>query len=215
MSEDARQILGAAGLLALFAAAAAGLLALVDRNTEERIALEERKVMLRSLYEIVPDERHDNDIVTDTLRLPSAELLGHDEAFTVYRARMQGQPVAVIMPVIAPNGYSGAIHLMVGVNVDGSVAGVRVLRHKETPGLGDLIDLDKSDWITGFTGRALGDPPMDEWKVRKDGGIFDQFSAATITPRAVVQAVRKALIYFERHKNRLFAPTPVSTETPS
>lgn len=204
MSENSRQVLIAAGLLAVFAALAAGLLAFVNENTRERIALEERKAMLRSLYEIVPDERHDNDIVTDAITIPRAELLGQDEPFVVYRARMGEEPVAVVMPVIAPDGYSGAIYMMVGVNTDGTVAGVRVVRHKETAGLGDLIDVEKSDWVTDFNGRSLVDPDSDHWRVKKDGGVFDQFSAATITPRAVVRGVHKALIYFERHHERLF-----------
>lgn len=206
MRDELRQILGAAGLLALFAAGASGLLAFVDDHTRERIALEERKYTLRSLSQIVPDERHDNDIATDTLEIASAELLGQTEPFTVYRARMGGEPVAAVLPVVAPNGYSGPIYLLVGVNVDGTVAGVRVVRHKETPGLGDLIDIEKSDWITGFDDRSLLDPDLDRWKVKKDGGVFDQFSAATITPRAVVRAGRDALIYFERHRERLLAP---------
>lgn len=211
MTTGTRQILIAAGLLAVFAALAAALLAFVHDTTRERIALEKRKAMLRSLYEIVPDERHDNDIVTDTITIPRAELLGQDEPFTVYRARMGKNPVAVVMPVIAPDGYSGAIYMMVGVNTDGTVAGVRVVRHKETPGLGDPIDIEKSDWVTGFNGRSLVDPDSDHWKVKKDGGVFDQFSAATITPRAVVRGAQKALIYFERHRERLFK---VETDTP-
>ena len=214
MNNDARQILIATALLAAFAALAAALLAFVNDTTRERIALEERKATLRSLYEIIPDESHDNDIVTDTITIPRAELLGQGEPFTVYRARMGEEPVAVVMPVIAPDGYSGAIYMMVGVNTNGTVAGVRVVRHKETPGLGDLIDVEKSDWITGFNGRSLVDPDSNHWRVKKDDGVFDQFSAATITPRAVVRAVQNALIYFERHRDRLFQinDTPVENE---
>jgi len=204
MTNGTRQVFMAAGLLALFAALAAGLLAFVNENTRERIALEERKATLRSLYEIVPDERHDNDIVADTITIPRAELLGQDEPFVVYRARMGGEPVAVVLPAIAPDGYSGAIRMMVGVNADGTVAGVRVVKHKETAGLGDLIDYGKSDWVTGFNGKSLLEPDSDHWRVKKDGGVFDQFSAATITPRAVVRGVHNALIYFERHRERLF-----------
>ena len=167
---------------------------------------------LRSLYEIIPDERHDNDIVADTITIPRAELLGQSEPFTVYRARMGEDPVAVVMPVIVPNGYSGAIYMLVGVNTDGTVAGVRVVRHKETPGLGDLIEIEKSDWVIGFNGRSLVDPNSDRWKVRRDGGVFDQFSAATITPRAVVRGVQNALIYFERHRDRLFQVDDTAVE---
>lgn len=214
MSDDTRQILIAAALLAVFAALAAGLLAFVNENTRDRIALEERKATLRSLYEIIPNERHDNDIVTDTITIPRSELLGQDEPFVVYRARMGGEPVAVVLPAIAPDGYSGAIYMLVGVNTDGTVAGVRVVRHKETPGLGDLIGIENSDWVTGFNGRSLVDPDSDHWRVKKDGGVFDQFSAATITPRAVVRATQNALIYFERYRDRLFQvnETPAEEE---
>jgi len=204
LSNDTRQVLIAAGLLAVFAAMAAGLLAFVDENTRDRIALEEHKATLRSLYQIIPGERHDNDIVADTVTIPRAELLGQDEPFVVYRARMGAEPVAVVMPVVAPDGYSGAIYMMVGVNADGTVAGVRVVRHKETPGLGDGIEIEKSDWVTGFDGRSLMDPDSNHWRVRRDGGVFDQLSAATITPRAVIKGVQNALIYFERHRDRLF-----------
>src|SRR5690606_27069458 len=108
------------------------------------------------------------------------------------------------LTVTAPNGYGGAIRLLVGIREDGTVAGVRVIDHRETPGLGDGIEIEKSDWMTDFEGRSLGDPPVQRWRVKKDGGEFDQFTGATITPRAVVTAVRNALIYFRTHRQALF-----------
>jgi electron transport complex protein RnfG len=113
--------------------------------------------------------------------------------------------VAAVFSVVARGGYAGDIELLVGVRADGRVAGVRVVEHHETPGLGDGIEADKSDWIRGFDGRSLGDPPREDWAVRRDGGDFDQFTGATITPRAVVEAVRDTLIYFEDHRDQVFA----------
>ena len=133
--------------------------------------------------------------------------LGTQQAVPVYRAFRNGEPVAALLTPVAPNGYSGEIRLLVGIYADGRVAGVRVLGHKETPGLGDAIEIERSDWITSFAGRSLGNPPLEDWKVKRDGGVFDQFTGATITPRAVVQAVRKTLLYFERHRDELFQKT--------
>jgi electron transport complex protein RnfG len=124
----------------------------------------------------------------------------------IYIARQQGVAVAVIIPVTAPDGYSGEIDLIVGVNADGSIAGVRALRHKETPGLGDKVDLNKSDWILGFNGRSLGNPELSGWAVKKDKGIYDQFTGATITPRAVVAATLRAIQYARANGDSLFAP---------
>ena len=121
----------------------------------------------------------------------------------MFIARQGDEVTAVIIPVVAPDGYSGRIELIVGVNRDGSVAGVRVLEHRETPGLGDKVDMKKSDWILGFEGRRLGDPPAEAWTVKKDGGVFDQFTGATITPRAVTAAVKRGLEYFEANRSAL------------
>ena len=127
---------------------------------------------------------------------------------------MGAAPVAVVLALIAPDGYGGPIKLLVGINADGSLAGVRVVNHHETPGLGDAIDTRRSNWILGFTGRSLGDPSPAQWAVRKDGGVFDQFTGATITPRAVVKAVKRALVYFEAHRDTLFADGKTPEETP-
>src|SRR5690606_4959952 len=120
-------------------------------------------------------------------------MLGTTQPVTVYRAFRGGEPVAALFNSVAPDGYSGEIRLLVGVRVDGSLSGVRVLSHKETPGLGDPIEVRHSDWITRFSGLSLENPPFERWKVRRDGGDFDQFTGATITPRAVVKATRNTL----------------------
>lgn len=204
-TELLRQMLGSAGLLAGVAAAAALLLAAVWLLTHERIAENERRSLLAGLHEILPPESHDNDLQADTLQIRDPELLGTQEAVTAYRAYRDGEPVGVLFPVVAPDGYGGPIRLLVGIRADGTLAGVRVIAHRETPGLGDKIELARSDWIRSFTGKSLNNPPRKDWAVRKDGGAFDQFTGATVTPRAVVEAVEKALVYFQRHRRELFS----------
>lgn len=200
-----RSMLVAAGLLAAFAMAGAGLVAWTEQLTRERIEANERDYLLRTLDDVVPRSAYDNDMFEDTIRVRDAELLGTPEPVTVYRARRDGAPVAVILNTVAPDGYSGRIRLLVGISAEGVITGVRVVSHKETPGLGDAIEAERSDWILSFDGRSLEDPPAARWAVRKDGGVFDALTGATITPRAVVKAVRNALLYFDAHREILFA----------
>lgn len=192
-------------ILAIFAAGGAVLLAGTHWLTADRIAQEQRRAKLASLYEIVPRASHSNDMLEDTIQVKAPGRLGTPRPVTVYRARRDGEPYAVVMEAVAPNGYGGPIHLLVGIRESGELAGVRVVRHSETPGLGDFIEADKSDWIEQFGGLSLGNPPREQWAVKKDGGAFDQMTGATITPRAVVKAIRNALVYFREHKQALFA----------
>jgi len=196
-------VLVAALLLALFGVTGSALVAFTHEQTRERIAQNERLALLRSLQVLVRPETVDNDMVTDAIQVQDPDLLGSAET-TVYRGRMGGQPVAVVLDPVAPDGYSGPIRLLVAVRRDGSLAGVRVIAHKETPGLGDRIEEEKSDWILDFTNRSLGKPPPPKWKVKRDGGIFDQFTGATITPRAIVKAVRKTLEFVQAEGERLY-----------
>ncbi len=191
-------------LLAIFAITATVLVALTETQTRERIHENQRQATLRAIAAVVPEQSFDNDILTDTLTLPATAALGTTESTTVYRARLDETPVAAVLNVIAPNGYSGSIHMLVGIYYDGTVSGVRVISHRETPGLGDKIDERRDDWILQFSGLSLQNPPALRWKVKRDGGSFDQFTGATITPRAVVSAVQQALVYFEEHRDRLF-----------
>jgi len=195
----------AAGVLALFAVVGVGLVALTEDSTHERIDRNEREFLLRSLNDVLPGERYDNALFEDTIQVVDADLLGTNQPVTVYRARNNGRPEAVILAPVAPDGYSGAIRLLVGINYDGTLTGVRVVAHRETPGLGDAIEVQRSDWILGFDQLSLKQPPLESWAVRRDGGQFDQFTGATVTPRAVVKAVRNSLLYFERHRDALFA----------
>ncbi|WP_439135818.1 electron transport complex subunit RsxG [Pseudomaricurvus sp.] len=185
-------------LLGLFALITAAILAGTQAGTRDRIAAAEREAAQKALLEIVPLERHNNDLLVDTVDIDPQywPLLGLKNGGEVNIARDHDTPVAAIIPAVAPDGYSGDIKLIIGVNADGSVAGVRILAHNETPGLGDKVDLKKSDWVLGFNGKSLSNPAVDQWAVKKDGGEFDQFTGATITPRAVVKQVKKALQYF-------------------
>ena len=201
---NSRQILLSGLFLWIFAVVGTGIVALTEQSTRDKIVENEKRVLLRNLYALLPKEELDNDIANDTATLPPSKLLGTQQDSTVYRARLNGEPVAAIFNSIAPNGYNGNIHLLIGVYRDGSLAGVRVIKHRETPGLGDVIELGKSDWILGFDGRSLDDPPKDQWAVKRDGGVFDQFTGATITPRAIVQAVKNTLIYYRKNADSVF-----------
>jgi electron transport complex protein RnfG len=204
-----RQSLITAAILLLFALVGTAMVAYTYDNTRGKIAANERATLLRKLHRLIPPESHDNALLQDTLQVQNQTLLGTAEPVTVYRARKHGEPVAVVISAVAPDGYSGTIRLLVGINLDGSLSGVRVVAHRETPGLGDAIEEDRSDWILGFTGKSLQNPPLQKWAVKKDGGAFDQLTGATITPRAVVKAVRQTLLYYRDHKDALF--TPVET----
>ncbi|MFT6791131.1 MAG: electron transport complex protein RnfG [Cellvibrionaceae bacterium] len=193
-------------LLFGFAIVAAGLLSATYQGTKDTIAEAERRAAEKALLEIIPASRIDNNLLLDTLKIPefAAEQLGLSAEEEIHIARKNGEIIAVIVPAIAPDGYSGDVKMIVGVNANGSIAGVRVLTHGETPGLGDKIDLKKSDWITSFKGKSLERPSPELWKVKKDGGAFDQFTGATITPRAVVKQVREVLEFVKANEKRLF-----------
>lgn len=199
-----RPVAWGAIVMGLFSLIALVLVGQVDRLTSSRIAANERQTLLASLGELIAPDSHDNDMLSDRINVTDPRL-GSDRPLPVYRARKAGKVIAVALTVIAPEGYSGAIRLLVAVRTDGTLAGVRVLSHKETPGLGDWIEREKSDWLLGFDGRSLRSPAEPGWAVRKDGGVFDQFSGATITPRAVVAAVRDALRMVRDHRRDLFA----------
>jgi electron transport complex protein RnfG len=197
------QILKGAIGLSIFAVVTAGLITVTQLGTAENIAIETKKAQSKALLQIIEPKDHDNDLIADVLMLPDAEQLNLPTAAEAYVSRLKGEPNAFILPVVAPDGYSGTINMIVGISQAGTVKGVRILQHKETPGLGDKIDVKKSDWVTLFNGKSLGSPPASKWKVIKDGGEFDQFTGATITPRAVVGAVYNTLRYYDEHKTRL------------
>ena len=199
-----KQVLTTASLLMLFAVIGAAVVGFTHDSTYERIKRNQQMVMLRKLNTILSPSEYDNSLLDDQVTLPHDILLGTSEPSKAYLAYKNDSPVAIVLSPIAPNGYSGPIHMLVGIYHDGTVAGVRVIRHRETPGLGDAVESQRSDWILGFDDKSLEDPTPNNWKVKRDGGVFDQFTGATITPRAVVKAVHSALIYFQTHRKELF-----------
>ena len=200
----------AALILTGFAVVGTGLVAVTYTGTKDIIAEAQRQALEANLNQLVPADRYDNRITEDAIEVTAPEWLGTDQPVKVYRARKDGQPVALFATPYAPDGYSGPIQLLIGVYADGTLAGARVLAHKETPGLGDAIEERRSPWILAFTGKSLGNPEPARWKVKKDGGAFDQFTGATITPRAMVKATRKFLEYVQTHQAQLFAPATVT-----
>ncbi|MGJ8668297.1 MAG: electron transport complex subunit RsxG [Oceanococcus sp.] len=196
MSQEVRhQALISAGVLATFAVIGSAILATANWLTADRIAENERLAMLRQLQEILPAGSYDNALLQDTLSVTLPASISPEGVDTLYIARRQNTPVAVIIPATAPNGYNGAIDLLIGIHADGRIAAVRVSKHRETPGLGDGIDKSRGDWIDQFDGRAFLNP--EKWAVRKDGGPFDQLTGATITPRAIVKTVHGTLAWFK------------------
>lgn len=200
-------VLRSAAALGLVALVGTALLTGVDWLTADRIAEQERRIVLEQLGQIIP-EQTDNSLLDDRITLMDEHFFPRGQQVTVWRARSQGKPLAAIFRFNAVTGYNGNITLLAGINTDGSLRGVRVISHKETPGLGDAIEIEKSNWVLNFSGKSLKNPETDKWKVKREGGEFDQFTGATITPRAVVVAVRLALEYFDTHRKLLF-------ETPS
>ncbi len=191
------------GILAGFALLASILLGVTNCSTQGTIQQRLDEDLKKSLQEVVPVTLYDNDLLQDTLTIPSADYnIGANET-TVYLAKKSGKVTAVCFKFIAPDGYSGAINMIIGIDRDGNILGVRVLSHKETPGLGDKIEVAKSTWILNFVGRSLDNLTPAQWAVKKDGGVFDQFAGATITPRKSVQATYRSLQLFKAHQAQL------------
>lgn len=199
-------------LLGTFAMLTTAIIAATQLGTKDRIAEQIRLAREKALLEIVPRDRHDNQMLDAQFDVNDEVLLHLGGQRSGFIATQNGDMKAAILPVIAPDGYSGKIELLVGINIDGSVAGVRVVQHAETPGLGDKIDLKKSDWILSFNKRSLTDPAPERWTVKKDDGEFDQFTGATITPRAVTTAVYNALLYFQKHQQHI-EQMPVASQS--
>ena len=199
-----------AAILFVFVIVFTGLLSgayLWTKPAIEASAIEEK---MKLIDEVLPRSEYDNQLLSDTVNLPPTPELGLAEASTVYRARRGAQAVALIFETVAPDGYAGKIRLIVAVRSNGAVAGVRVTQHKETPGLGDYIEVRKDKnkarpWITQFTGLSLAEVSDRDWKLRKDGGRIDYYAGATVTPRAVTKATLKAVQWVGEHREQLFA----------
>jgi len=195
-------------LLGGMAAITSALLVIANKQTYPDIELRRIEDMQRSLEQVVPPGIHSNDLIKDVI-----EVKFNNESKKVHIARSDGKVVAVAFDTIV-KGYAGPIDVIVGINREGELLGTRVLSHNETPGLGDKIEPEKNSWIFGFKGLSLRNPGESQWKVKKDGGYFDQFTGATITPRAVVKAVKLSLEFFQANRNLLLVDNKVITEPP-
>jgi electron transport complex protein RnfG len=190
--------------IALLAGALTVLVGLVEGVSRERITANEQAWIRQRLDALVAPATHDNDLLKDSIAVTAPDLLGSAQPVRIYRARRAGAPAAAVIRPIAPDGYRGPIELLVAIGQDGRLIGVQVIRHDETPGLGDAFESRDVHWLDRFRGRSLTDPPPQRWTVRRDGGDFDAFTGATITPRAIVKAVRNALEYYQRNSQRIF-----------
>lgn len=193
--------------LALFAMVTAGLIATTQAGTAGRIQKAEDAARSRALLEVVPPELMDTPLLDGAFEITESSLLGFVEPVTAFHIQKNTQWTGVILPWLAPEGYSGPIRGIVAIDRQGKVLGVRVTNHKETPGLGDKIERRKSDWVTQFENLSFANLEEELWKVKKDGGHFDQMTGATITPRAVVKAVRKAVSFHAHHLALLYPET--------
>ena len=191
-------------ILTLIAACITVALALVHHLTRDRIAQEAERTRLSTLNQILPPDAYDNRPSSDWIERVAPAAFNTPEPVTIYRARKDGEPVATLFVVTAPDGYNGPIELLIGIWRDGTIAGVRVLSHRETPGLGDQMELSQSGWIRQFTGRSLGNPAYDQWAVKRKGGVYDQFTGATITPSAIIGAIRRTLDYHASNQAEIY-----------
>lgn len=198
----------------LFSLAFTGLMAGVYQVTKPSIDKSAEEEKMKLIDEVLPRAQYDNELLKDQIDIGTPPELGLNDVGHAYRARKAGQPVAVVLEAVAPDGYSGNVGLLVAITADGRVAAVRVTEHHETPGLGDYIDIKKDKnkakpWISQFDGQGFAQIPLAEWKVKKDGGRYEAHTGATISARAVTNAVGRAVTYFNANKEKLFAPAPV------
>jgi len=209
-----RNALRTGGILFAFALVATALLVVTFTRTEPTIERSRQAEKLAQLHQVLPPALYDNDLIASQTSIPANELLGTRQPSALWIARRGKSVTAVVLEAIATDGYSGNIHLVIGIDASGTVTGVRVTSHRETPGLGDYIERAKSPWVEQFAGKSLAIPEAKHWRVAKDGGQFDARAGATITPRAVVKAVRAALDYFARHRAALLAEKPAPDASP-
>lgn len=207
-----RESFSSALRLLAFAVVGTAVLAAIFYLTRDRILKSEEAEKLKLLSQAAAPHLYDNDLLRDTVQIPATAQLGTHAPTIAYRGRLQNQPSVVVLEAIAPDGYSGKIALIVAIRADATLAGVRVVTHKETPGLGDYIEFAKSPWISVFDGASHQRYNENDWQVKKDGGQIDYMTGATITPRAITKAVHKALHYFEENRSTLFAPTASETQ---
>ncbi|MDI1361857.1 electron transport complex subunit RsxG [Methylotenera sp.] len=197
--------------LVAFAFVGTAMLAYVFNITRAPIEASEKEARLALFKEILPESTYNNDLLKDTVEIAPNEQLGNRQPTVANIAKLNNKTAGVILESIAHDGYSGDIKLLIAIRADGSISGVRVLAHKETPGLGDYIEVARGNWIKLFNDESVNKTPATQWQVKKDGGKFDYMVGATITPRAVVKAVFKALQFYDANKTTLFAVAKVES----
>jgi electron transport complex protein RnfG len=212
MNRTPHPVIRSGFLLGLIALLGTALLAGVNGLTHERIIEQEKLRVLQQLNALVPVASYNNDLLGDRIEITDEAFFRHPAPIVVYRARMDNLAVAALMIVTAPDGYNGDIRLLIGIDSNGTVLGVRVVSHRETPGLGDPIEIERSDWILGFNDKSLLNTRTSDWAVKRDGGEFDQFTGATISPRAVVRAVHNTLLYFKANQQSLFETVSITAK---
>ncbi len=190
-------------ILAVFAFLSTGLIAITYQMTKQKIAFAVEQNMINQLSHIVPQENYDNQVYQDCIKIRSRSFLGSDQFQKAYRLRKHGKNYAILLTAVAPDGYSGPIEFSMAISDTGSIIGLNILSHRETPGLGDKIERRKSDWLDQFNGLAI-ENKQQKWRVKKDGGQFDALTGATITPRAMVKAAYNALLFYQQHQQQLF-----------
>ena len=196
--------------LAVIAAICTALVAATYQLTEERIAANEKALLEQALQPALSGLFYEGGVSESRLVIPPPHDLPGNDTALIFRVYAKDSPVAALFAITARDGFAGAIRVLVGVEFDGTVTGVRILQHRETPGLGDKIESARSDWIFQFDGRSMGDPEVTGWAIRNDGGDFDQLTGASVTPRAIIQATRDTLLYFDARRDEIFAAS--STE---
>jgi len=199
-----KKISTTAAAMIIFSLAASTALSVFYFITKSPIDESDARAKRIFLNQVIPADLYDNNLVKDTISVEPSPLLGNKKNIDVYRAKKNNQVIAVIIEAVAPDGYSGEIKTLVGIDQEDKILGVRVITHKETPGLGDYIEIDKSQWIKNFNLKSLDKASEKQWAVKKDGGDFDYISGATITPRAVIKSTYKCLLYSKENKKRLF-----------
>jgi electron transport complex protein RnfG len=194
-------------ILAVLAAICTALVAITHSTTAPRIAANAQAYLEQSLQPVLEGLEYDGKLSESTVIIEPPHELPGSKPVTVYRVYADGAPVAALFIVTAKDGFSGPIKLLVGIAADGEISGVRVLEHRETPGLGDLIESSKSDWVEQFRKRSLADPDRELWSIKRDAGVYDQLTGASITPRSVIKAIKETLLYFEANRDKVFADT--------
>jgi electron transport complex protein RnfG len=195
--------------LAIIAAVCTSLVALTWQLTADRIEANKKAWLERSLQPALAGLFFDSSVTESMIVIPPPHELPGSDAAIIYRVYAAEEPVAALFVVTARDGYAGPIRILLGITMDGSVTGVRILEHRETPGLGDKIASTKSDWVLQFDGLSLRNPESEKWAIRGDGGDFDQLTGASVTPRAVIKAIKATLIYFEANRDAVFAAPAV------